>query len=52
MEIGLNEFEQQSRFMKMKVRVKGILLKMEENTNILILPIPFIAFLGNLIKEG
>ena len=37
--------------MKLKVRVKGILTSILENTDLKIVPIPFIVFLGNMIHH-
>ena len=44
--------EQEKRFMFLRVRVKGLLVDLTDNTNVDVMPVPLIVFLHNITQNG
>jgi hypothetical protein len=50
MENGVDQPTLENRMMKLKVRTKGIIQSVVDNTNVKDMPIPLVIFLSNLVK--
>ena len=44
--------EKEKRFMFLRVRVKGLLVDLTDNTNVDVMPVPLIVFLHNITQNG
>jgi hypothetical protein len=44
--------EKEKRFMLLRVRVKGLIVELTQQTNVDVMPVPLIVFLNNITQPG